>query len=81
MSDIDTRLDDNIDALETEREQLRAKEAGDDHEEIRTRLEEIRVELDRLFDWRRQRHALSAAGQNPDDAHERDASVVERYLQ
>ena len=28
MSDIDTRLDDKIDALETEREQLRGREAG-----------------------------------------------------
>jgi hypothetical protein len=81
MSDIDARIDDKIDALETERERLRGREASDDADELRTRLEEIRVELDRLFDWRRQRRALSAAGQDPDAAHERDASVVERYLQ
>ena len=81
MSDIDARIDDKIDALESEREQLRGREVGDDHADLRTRLEEIRVELDRLFDWRRQRRALRAAGQDPDDAHERDAEVVERYLQ
>jgi cysteinyl-tRNA synthetase len=81
MSDIDARIDDKIDALETERESLRGRETSDDADELRTRLEEIRVELDRLFDWRRQRRALSAAGQDPDEAHERDASVVERYLQ
>jgi hypothetical protein len=81
MSDIDSRLDDKIDALETEREQLRAREVGDDHVEIRDRLAAIGVELDRLFDWRRQRHALKAAGQDPDEAHERDASIVDGYLQ
>jgi hypothetical protein len=81
MSDIDARLDDKIDALESEREQLRSREAGDDQQEIRDRLEAIGSELDRLFDWRRQRRALKAAGENPDDAHERDAAIVEQYLQ
>jgi Protein of unknown function (DUF2630) len=81
MSDIDSRIETKIDALETEREQLRSREVGDDHQEIRDRLAAIEVELDRLFDWRRQRHALKVAGRNPDDAHERDAAVVEQYLQ
>jgi Protein of unknown function (DUF2630) len=44
------------------------------------RLEEVRVELDRLWDLLRQRRALRDAGQDPDDASERDAGTVENYL-
>jgi hypothetical protein len=44
------------------------------------RLEEIRVELDVLWDYLRQRRALRDAGRNPDDAQPRDARTVERYL-
>ena len=45
------------------------------------RLQALEVELDRCWDLLRQRRALRAAGGNPDDAHARDASTVERYLQ
>ena len=45
-----------------------------------SRLEEVRVELDRLWDYLRQRRALRAAGQDPDGAQMRDARTVERYL-
>lgn len=80
--DIDARIEEKVDALEREREELRRREAdGDDDAALRTRLDELGVELDRLFDWRRQRRALRAAGRDPDQAHERDASVVESYLQ
>jgi hypothetical protein len=44
------------------------------------RLEEVRVELDRLWDYLRQRRALRDAGQDPADAQMRDAGTVERYL-
>jgi hypothetical protein len=44
------------------------------------RLEAVRVELDRLWDLLRQRRALRDAGQDPDDASERDADTVENYL-
>jgi len=44
------------------------------------RLEEVRVELDRLWDYLRQRRALRDAGQDPDGAQMRDAGTVERYL-
>jgi len=47
----------------------------------RTRLNEINVQLDRLWDLLRQRRAREEFGQNPDAAHERSAETVEKYLQ
>jgi len=47
----------------------------------RRRREELSVELDRCWDLLRQRRALREAGQDPDEAHARDASTVEKYLQ
>jgi hypothetical protein len=47
----------------------------------RERLERVSVELDRCWDLLRQRRARRAAGENPDDAQERDAGTVEKYLQ
>jgi Protein of unknown function (DUF2630) len=44
------------------------------------RLEQVRVELDRIWDLLRQRRARRDAGLDPDDASERDAGTVERYL-
>ena len=51
----------------------------DDHS--RTRLETIRVELDRYWDLLRQRRALREFGDDPKRAHLRPASVVEKYEQ
>jgi hypothetical protein len=86
----DEHLDDDqiqraMDGLEEERAQLRRAEEQAATEpgeltRLRTRLEEIRVELDRLFDLRHQRGALRSAGQDPDRAQERDAGTVEGYL-
>jgi hypothetical protein len=45
------------------------------------RLEDVRVELDRCWDLLRQRRAIRDAGGDPDDAHVRDADVVEKYWQ
>jgi hypothetical protein len=45
------------------------------------RLETIRVELDRYWDLLRQRRALREFGEDPDRAHIRPASVVEKYKQ
>jgi hypothetical protein len=69
--------------LETERESLeRDESAGMEPERHHAdRLEEIRVELDRLWDLKRQRQALSDAGEPADRASERDADVVEGYEQ
>jgi hypothetical protein len=47
----------------------------------RTRLGDINVQLDRLWDLLRQRRAREEFGQNPDVAHERSAETVEKYLQ
>lgn len=79
----DEQIENQIEALESERERLRQKEGTMDPalEQDAARLEEIRVDLDRLWDLLRQRRALRDAGQNPDLATERSAQIVERYWQ
>lgn len=79
----DEQISRKIEQLEEEREALRRDEsaahgsvAGD-----AARLEEIRVELDRLWDLERQRRALREAGRDPDEAQERPAETVEGYWQ
>jgi Protein of unknown function (DUF2630) len=79
----DEQISRKIEQLEVEREALRRDEsaahgsvAGD-----AGRLEEIRVELDRLWDLQRQRRALRDAGRNPDEAQERSGEIVEGYWQ
>jgi uncharacterized protein DUF2630 len=47
----------------------------------RTRLGDISVQLDRLWDLLRQRRAREEFGQDPSVAHERSAETVEKYLQ
>jgi Protein of unknown function (DUF2630) len=56
---------DSDEALESDRERLRA----------------VEVELDRCWDLLRQRRALREAGADPDDAEARDPGTVEGYLQ
>jgi Protein of unknown function (DUF2630) len=79
----DEQITAEIDKLEAERSELRRREAGDDPslDADRTRLEAIQIELDRLWDLRRQRQALRDAGEDPDRAEERSGDTVERYLQ
>lgn len=79
----DEQIEAAIEAIETEREQLRAREGatGSALEADTARLEEIRVHLDLLWDLLRRRRALRDAGHNPDTAAERPPSVVERYWQ
>jgi hypothetical protein len=81
----DDEIEQAVDRLEEERGALRREEeqAATRPEELaklRARLEDIRVELDRLYDLRHQRRALRSAGQDPDQAQERDAGTVEGYL-
>jgi hypothetical protein len=83
----DEQVQARIDELEQEEQRLRADEeaaaetkddgqvAGDAR-----RLAAIRVELDRLWDYLRQRRALRDAGQDPVDAQMRDERTVEGYL-
>jgi hypothetical protein len=79
----DEQVEEQIEKLEAERERLRARESGDDPTLAtdRERLEEIRIDLDRLWDYLRQRRALREAGSDPDRAHERSAETVEKYWQ
>ena len=62
------------------REQTDSSE-GDALEQERERLRAVEVELDRCWDLLRQRRAYRAAGADPDQAGVRDADTVERYLQ
>jgi hypothetical protein len=83
----DEQVQSRIDALEEEESRLRRDEvdAADAKRDGQVaadaqRLEAIRVELDQLWDYLRQRRALRDAGQDPDGAQMRDAGTVERYL-
>ena len=85
LSDEETQA--RIDELESEERRLRREESEASHtradEQIAAdarRLEAIRVELDRLWDYLRQRRALRNVGADPDGAQMRDADTVERYL-
>jgi hypothetical protein len=85
MSDEEVQA--RIDELEAEELRLREDEAAageaERDEQVAAdakRLAAIRVELDRLWDYLRQRRALRAAGRDPDDAELRDADTVEGYL-
>ena len=76
-----------IEELEEETRRLRVDEAAamssPDKEVVRAdakRLAAIHVELDRLWDYLRQRKAHADAGQDPDDARLRDSGTVEGYL-
>ncbi|HEU4704009.1 MAG TPA: DUF2630 family protein [Conexibacter sp.] len=79
----DEQIQEQIDALEQERLTLREREGEHDPTQAQdvARIEEIRVELDRLWDLLRQRNALREAGRDPDEATERSAEVVEKYWQ
>jgi len=46
-----------------------------------TRLQEVEVSLDKTWDLLRQREARRDAGLDPDAVTERDAGVVEGFLQ
>jgi hypothetical protein len=85
LSDEQTQA--RIEELEEEERRLRRDESdnpdADDGEHVAAdarRLEEVRVELDRLWDYLRQRRALRDAGRDPDGARMRDAGTVEDYL-
>jgi hypothetical protein len=79
----DADIETQIEQLESERESLQGDESAGMEAAHRhaNRLEEIRVELDRLWDLRRQRQALRDAGEPADWASERDADTVEGYEQ
>ena len=82
----DEQVQAKIEELEQEERRLRADEgeaaeadADDQVARDAQRLEAIRIELDQLWDYLRQRRALRDAGQDPDNAQMRDPGTVERY--
>lgn len=78
----DRQVLDRIDQLVQEEEALLHRHEGeglDDDEHAR--LEELRVQLDKAYDYLRQRRALRHSGQDPADASMRDGGTVETYEQ
>ena len=49
--------------------------------EQHARLESLEIALDQCWDLLRQRRALREFGDDPESAHARDATTVERYEQ
>ena len=83
----DQQVQARIEELEQEESRLRRDESeaantgGDERVAADAeRLEAVRIELDQLWDYLRQRRALRSAGQDPDGAVMRDEGTVERYL-
>jgi Protein of unknown function (DUF2630) len=82
----DETIAERIERLVAEEHELRNREQADSGDaerlaEDQQRLDSLAIELDRCWDLLRQRRALRDAGGDADDAHVRDASTVERYLQ
>ena len=76
----DQQILNRIDELVQEEEQLlhRHEREGLDSEE-EARMEELKVQLDKTWDYLRQRRALRQYGENPDEASMRDGGTVEDY--
>jgi hypothetical protein len=68
-----------IEKLVSEEQTLYGKDGIEDSEQVR--LEKLQVELDQCWDLLRQRRALREFGKDPDRAHVRPASIVEKYEQ
>lgn len=76
----DQQLHQQIEGLVAEEHSLFEK-GGTVSPDERRRLDDINVQLDRLWDLLRQRRAREEFGQDPGVAHERSAETVEKYLQ
>ena len=76
----DQQILNRIDELVQEEEELlhRHESEGLDSEE-QARMEELKVQLDKTWDYLRQRRALRQYGENPDEASMRDGGTVEDY--
>jgi hypothetical protein len=78
----DEEIQELIERLVAEEHELQAEAEGrDPTEQERSRLEEIRLELDRQWDHLRQRRAREEFGLDPDAVRARDPETVEDYLQ
>jgi hypothetical protein len=76
----DQQLQQQIENLVAEEHALFDKGAAGSTED-RRRLDEVNVQLDRLWDLLRQRRAREEFGQDPERTHERGPEVVEHYQQ
>ncbi len=69
-----------IDELVREEEELLHRHEGEGlSSEDHARMEELKVQLDKMWDYLRQRRSLREAGDDPDDASVRDGGTVEDY--
>jgi len=78
----DQQVLDRIDQLVQEEEALLHRHEGDGlDDDEHARLQELQLQLDKAYDYLRQRRALRHSGQDPDDASMRDGGTVEAYEQ
>jgi hypothetical protein len=69
-----------IDELVKEEEALLHRHEGEGlSSEDHARMEELKVQLDKTWDYLRQRRSLREAGDDPDNASMRDGGTVEAY--
>ena len=78
----DQRVLDRIEQLVQEEESLLHRHQGEGlTDDEHARLEELQVQLDKAWDYLRQRRALRRSGEDPDEASMRDGGTVEDYEQ
>jgi hypothetical protein len=77
----DAQILQQIEKLVDEERELRDQAKGELADEERARLESLEIALDQCWDLLRQRRALREFGEDPERAHARDATTVERYDQ
>src|ERR1700760_959931 len=74
----DQQVLDRIDNLVKEEEQLLHRHEGEGlNDDEHARLEEIKIQLDKTWDYLRQRRSLREAGDDPDQASDRAAAPAE----
>ena len=82
MGMTDDRVHESIEKLVAEEHELWSREgSGAATDADRRRLEEIKVSLDRCWDFLRQRRAMREFDRDPEDASVRAEENVERYEQ
>jgi hypothetical protein len=77
----DAELVAQIDQLVAEEHALERDHSGELTDEDRARLDHLGVQLDQCWDLLRQRRARRNAGKDPEEAHLRSETVVEKYYQ
>ncbi|HEX7278017.1 MAG TPA: DUF2630 family protein [Solirubrobacterales bacterium] len=78
----DQQVLDRIDSLVQEEKGLLHRHEGEGlNDDEHARLQELEVQLDKVYDYLHQRRALRRAGKDPDDASMRDGGTVESYEQ